>query len=188
VNGLTSEQNAIARFWADDPARTATPPGHSLSILTQLLVSEDSSLLDAAEASARLGIAVCDAFIACWHTKYRYNLLRPITYIRAHIDPTWGSPLPVTTPPFPEYTSGHSVQSGATAEVLTALFGRRSFTDHTHDALGLPARTFDSFDAAAEEAAVSRLYGGIHYRSAIERGLEQGRAIGIRVAALPMTG
>ena len=67
------------RFWSDDPVRTATPAGHSLSVLTQLLVGEDSSLADAAEASARLGIALCDAFIACWHTKYRYNLLRPIT-------------------------------------------------------------------------------------------------------------
>ena len=112
VEGLTSEQEAIALFWADDPARTATPPGHSLSILTQQLVSEDSSLADAAEAYAMLGIAVCDAFIACWRTKFEYNLLRPITYIRAHIDPSWGDPLPVTTPPFPEYTSGHSVQSG----------------------------------------------------------------------------
>jgi len=188
VEGLTSEQEAIALFWADDPARTATPPGHSLSILTQQLVSEDSSLADAAEAYAMLGIAVCDAFIACWRTKFEYNLLRPITYVRAHIDPSWGDPLPVTTPPFPEYTSGHSVQSAATAEVLTALFGTVSFTDHTHDALGLPARTFQSFDEAAEEAGISRLYGGIHYRSAIERGLDQGRSIGKKVVALPMKG
>jgi hypothetical protein len=186
VNGLTADEEAFVRFWADDPVRTATPSGHSLSVLNQLLVADDASLADAAEAAALLGIAVCDAFIACWQTKYRYNLLRPITYIRAHLDPAWGNPLPVGTPPFPEYTSGHSVQSGAAAEVLTALFGIRRFTDHTHDALGLPARTFDSFDDMAEEAARSRLHGGIHYRSAIERGLAQGRSIGLTVASLPI--
>ena len=185
VEGLTAEQLAITLFWADG-AGTSSPAGHSISILSQVLASEGSSLATAAEAYARLGIAVCDAFIACWHVKFQYNLLRPITYIREHIDPGWGDPLPVTTPPFPEYTSGHSVQSGATTEVLTALFGSVSFTDHTHDAIGLPARSFASFDDAANEAAISRLYGGIHYRSAIERGLEQGRGIGAKVAALPM--
>ena len=185
VEGLTSAQRDLVLFWADGGG-TPTPPGHSVSILTQVLTNEGSSLAVAAEAYARLGIAVCDAFIACWKVKYEYNLLRPITYIRKHIDPTWGDPLPVTTPPFPEYTSGHSVQSGATTEVLTALFGSMSFTDHTHDASGLPPRSFSSFDDAAEEAAVSRLYGGIHYRSAIEKGLQQGRFIGAKVAALPM--
>jgi hypothetical protein len=89
------------------------------------------------------------------------------------------------TPPFPEYTSGHSVQSGAAARVLTDLFGPVAFIDHTHTGRGLPPRSFASFDAAAEEAAISRLYGGIHYRSAIELGLRQGRAIGDAVNALP---
>jgi hypothetical protein len=187
VEALSSDQEAIALFWADDPGRTATPPGHSVSILTQLLVTKESSLADAAEAYARLGIALCDAFIACWRVKYDDNLVRPITYIRANIDPSWGDPLPVTTPPFPEYTSGHSVQSAAAAEVLTALFGSMSFTDHTHDALGLAPRSFESFQDFANEAAISRLYGGIHYRAAIERGLSQGRCIGSLVASLPMT-
>lgn len=188
VNGLTAEQLAIARFWSDDPGTTATPPGHSLSILTQVLRGRDESLAVAAETYARLGIAVADAFIACWRVKYRYNVLRPITYIRATIDPHWGSPLPLVTPPFPEYTSGHSVQSGAAAAVLTAQFGRVSFVDHTHDSRGLPARSFDSFDDAAAEAAISRLYGGIHYRAAIERGLAQGRCIGERTASLQLAG
>jgi hypothetical protein len=88
------------------------------------------------------------------------------------IDARW-TPL-LTTPPFPEYTSGHSVQSGAAALVLTELFGDVAFTDRTHDFRGLPSRSFPSFTAAAEEAAVSRLYGGIHFRAAIERGLAQG--------------
>lgn len=186
VNELSTEQLAIARFWSDDPGATSTPPGHSLSILTQVLRATDASLAVAATAAARLGIAVADAFIACWATKYRWNVLRPITYVRAHIDPAWGDPLPLVTPPFPEYTSGHSVQSGAAAAVLTAAFGATSFTDHTHDARGLAPRSFSSFDAAASEAAISRLYGGIHYRPAIELGLLQGRAIGERAAALPL--
>jgi len=186
VNGLTPAQREIALFWSDDPGQTATPPGHSASILGQVLRAQDRSLADAAVAYARLGIAVCDAFIACWRVKYIHNLVRPISYIRSSIDPTWGDPLPLTTPPFPEYTSGHSVQSAAAAEVLSATFGDVAFTDHTHDARGLAPRSFGSFAAFAQEAAISRLYGGIHYRSAIERGLEQGRCVGAMVAALPM--
>lgn len=191
VDRLTDEQLSIARFWSDDPGLTATPPGHSVSILTQVLRQGDASLEQAAEAYARVGIAVTDAFVACWQAKFRYNLLRPISYIRAHIEPTWGDaagshPVPLVTPPFPEYTSGHSAQSGAAAVVLTELFGARPFTDHTHEARGLPSRSFASFSAAAEEAAMSRLYGGIHFRSGVERGLEQGRCIGAHVAALPL--
>jgi hypothetical protein len=186
VNGLTPAQREIALFWSDDPGQTATPPGHSVSILGQVLRVQDRSLADAAAAYARLGIAVCDAFIACWRVKYIHNLVRPISYIRSNIDPTWGDPLPLTTPPFPEYTSGHSIQSAAAAEVMRASFGEMAFTDHTHDARGLAPRFFGSFAAFAEEAAISRLYGGIHYRSAIERGLEQGRCVGAVVAALPM--
>ncbi len=182
VTALTAEQTAIARFWSDDPGQTATPPGHSISILTQIVRLQRPSLALAAEAYAKAGMAVADAFISCWRTKYRYNLLRPVTYVQRVIDPTW-TPL-LVTPPFPEYTSGHSVQSGAAAAVMTALFGRVAFTDHTHDARGLPARSFNSFAEAAEEAAVSRLYGGIHFRSAIERGLEQGRAVAARANAL----
>jgi len=139
-----------------------------------------------AVAYARLGIAVCDAFIACWRVKYTHNLVRPISYIRDVIDPTWGDPLPVSTPPFPEYTSGHSVQSAAAAEVLSATLGDSAFTDHTHDNRGFAPRAFASFAAFAEEAAISRLYGGIHFRSAIDRGLEHGRCVGAMVAALPM--
>ena len=185
VNGATDEQLAIARFWSDDPGQTATPPGHSISILSQVLAAIGADLGVAADAYAKLGIALSDAFVCCWDTKYRYHLLRPISYIRQHIDAGWGDPLPLVTPPFPEYTSGHSVQSGAAARVLTDLFGPVAFIDHTHTGRGLPPRSFASFDAAAEEAAISRLYGGIHYRSAIEVGLRQGRAIGDAVNALP---
>jgi hypothetical protein len=178
ATALSPEQQAIARFWSDDPGTTATPPGHSVSILTQVVRMLDLPLGRAVDAYARVGIAVADSFIACWRTKYRYNLLRPVTYVRRVIDPAW-TPL-LTTPPFPEYTSGHSVQSAAAATVLRGLFGDVPFTDRTHDARGLPARSFTSFAAAAEEAAISRLYGGIHFRAAIERGLEQGHVIGAR--------
>ena len=184
VNNLTDEQAAIARFWSDDPGVTATPPGHSISIATQVLRLEHASLMVAAETYAKVGIAVCDAFIACWNTKYRYNLLRPVTYIQRLIDPAWVSLL--TTPPFPEYTSGHSVQSGAAFAVLADLFGDAyTFDDHTHENRGVAPRHFESFSQAADEAAISRLYGGIHFRPAIQLGLQQGRCIADAVNDLP---
>jgi membrane-associated phospholipid phosphatase len=185
VNDLTAEQEEIARFWSDDPGATSTPPGHSISIATQVLRAEDASLAAAAEVYARVGLAVSDAFVACWHQKYVYNLLRPVTYIRRLIDPAW---LPLlVTPPFPEYPSGHSVQSGAAFQVLTDLFGDSyAFTDHTHDDRGLAPRSFPSFLQAAREAAISRLYGGIHFRAAIDNGLVQGICIGQAASALPL--
>ena len=182
VRDLTPEQEAIARFWSDDPGLTPTPPGHSISLVTQVVRELDSALDQAAEAYAKVGIAVADAFISCWRTKYRYNLLRPVTYIQRLLDRHW-MPL-LITPPFPEYTSGHSVQAAAAAQVLTDLFGDRAFTDRTHSARGLPPRSFTSFTEAAQEAAISRLYGGIHFRAAVERGLEQGICVGRRVSAL----
>lgn len=185
VNNRTPEQEAIALFWSDDPGVTASPPGHSISVATQVLRLEEASLMLAAETYAKVGMAVCDAFIACWKTKYIHNLLRPVTYIQRLIDPTW---LPLlNTPPFPEYTSGHSVQSAAAFGVLADLFGDSySFDDHTHDNRGLVPRRFGSFSAAAEEAALSRLYGGIHFRPAIEQGLTQGRCIAEAVNGLPV--
>jgi hypothetical protein len=182
-HSLTDEQREIAMFWSDDPGKTATPPGHWLSILNQLIKEQNLSLDRAAEAYAKLGVAVADSFIGCWSAKYDYNLLRPITYIQMVIDEAW-QPL-LTTPPFPEYPSGHSVQSAAAAVVLTNLFGDDfAFTDHTHDGHSLMARSFASFSDAAEEAALSRLYGGIHFRAAIENGLAQGRCIGEKVVGL----
>jgi hypothetical protein len=190
VRDLTPEQREIALFWADDPNLTATPPGHSVAIATQVLRDGNASLALAAETYARTGIAVVDAFIGCWHVKYQYNRLRPIQYIQAHIDPAWNNPLvndPVITPPFPEYPSGHSTEIAAAAVVLTALFGDDYLLiDRTQERLGFAPRVFASFNAAAEEAAISRLYGGIHYRSGNEAGLAQGRCIGARVAELEM--
>jgi membrane-associated phospholipid phosphatase len=181
---LTAEQETIALYWADGAA-TITPPGHFIAIVGQVLSREGAGLGLAAEAYARLGIAQADAFICCWHTKYQYNLLRPVTYIRANINPAW-MPL-IGTPPFPEYTSGHSTQSGASAAVLAELFGANyRFTDHTHDELGFAPRSFRSFAEAAAEAAQSRLYGGIHYASANGHGLDAGWRIGGAANALLM--
>lgn len=170
----TAEQRLIAHFWADNPRQTGLPPGHSLRITGQLAAGLD--LASAVEAYALVGIAVGDSFISCWHEKYRSNLLRPETYIQRFIDPSW-QPL-IATPPFPEYTSGHSVQSGASNVVLVALFGDEPFVDSTHAARGLAPRAFDSLTAAFEEAAVSRLYGGIHYPIGIDEGVPQGRCVG----------
>jgi hypothetical protein len=183
AQSLSDEQREIARFWSDDPMLSPTPPGHWMSIALDVLDREDASTEKNVDVLARLGIAMADAFIACWNSKFEYDLLRPVTYIKRVIDPKW-EPL-LITPPFPEYPSGHSTQSGAAALVLTEAFGEKfAFRDATHERDGLQARKFDSFWAAAEEAGISRLYGGIHFRAAIERGLEQGRCVGAHVNAL----
>lgn len=173
---LTDDQRRIADFWADGPGETATPPGHWVSIVNQVIAQHNLPLLVGAQAHALTAIALADSFISCWDTKYRDNLLRPITYIRNYIDPDWDSY--IQTPPFPEYPSGHSVASGAAATVLTALLGDLPFVDDTHRARGMPPRRFRSFHDAAREAAISRLYGGIHYIFGIENGLLQGQCIG----------
>jgi hypothetical protein len=177
---LTEEQRTIAHFWADISGTTGTPPGHWIAIVGQIARNESLSLMAAAEAYVRVGLAVADAFIGCWQTKYTYNLLRPETYITRLIDPAW---LPLlVTPGFPSYTSGHATQSGAAATVLTAMFSVHPFTDTLHQDHGLEPplepRRFGSFDEAAEEAARSRLYAGIHYPFDNDHGLAQGRCVG----------
>lgn len=183
---LTAEQSLIAQYWSDDPGVPGTPPGHSVSIATQVLRKEKSSLSTAAEVYARLGMAVSDAFVSCWKCKYVFNLMRPVTYLRQNIDAAFTTLL--ATPAFPEYTSGHSVQSGASARVLSQSFGYNySFVDKTHENrtdINGTARTYRSFDHFAAEAAISRLYGGIHYRQAIELGVEQGNKIGDEINSL----
>jgi hypothetical protein len=180
---LTDDQRLIARFWSDDAMLTFTPAGHWIAIVLQIAERDVLSVEVISSVLAKLGVAQADAFIACWATKYRYNLLRPVTYIKRHIDKAW-EPL-LITPPFPEYTSGHSTQSGAASTVLTSIFGEDfAFDDMTHVDEGLPVRSFPSFEAAAEEAAMSRLYGGIHFRFGNEKGLEQGRTVGSYAASL----
>ncbi|MBX2999533.1 MAG: VCBS repeat-containing protein [Caldilineaceae bacterium] len=173
---LGEEERAIALFWADTPGETGTPPGHWISIVNQLAEAQHLDLGQTAELHALIGITLADSFISCWEEKYNALLMRPVTYIRAHIDEGW-QPL-IATPPFPEYTSGHSVASAAAAAILTSRLGDISFTDATHSARGMPPRNYVSFAEAAQEAAISRLYGGIHYPMAIENGLTQGECVG----------
>lgn len=180
---LSPEQRAIARFWSDDPMLSPTPPGHWISIALQIFERDDAELNRRVDVLARLGVAMADAFIGCWNSKFQYDLVRPVTYIRRLIDPKWETLL--ITPPFPEYPSGHSAQSAAAAVVLAHLFGEGfAFEDATHQRDGLAPRAFPGFWAAADEAAISRLYGGIHFRAAIDRGQEQGRCIGAFTNAL----
>ena len=173
----TPDQIAIARFWSDDPMLSMTPPGHWVSIALQVADRANLSLEDNVDLLARMGVAMADAFVGCWHEKYIYNLVRPITYIKQVIDPKW-EPI-LNTPPFPEYPSGHSTVSGAMDAVMTAFFGDNyAFEDRTGSPDGRNPRNYKSFHEAAEEAGISRLYGGIHFRSAIVDGLAQGRCIG----------
>jgi hypothetical protein len=192
VKNETDEQRAIAAFWDCNPyvmnvrghamfaTKKITPGGHWMGIVGIATERAGYDLLQSAEAYARTAIALADGFISAWEEKYRSNLIRPETVINAHLDEAW-QPL-LQTPPFPEYTSGHSVISNAAAAVLTDLFGDRfAFNDTTEVAYGLPARSFTSFNQAAAEAAISRLYAGIHYRMAVEEGSVQGRRVGEHV-------
>ena len=181
---LTAAQRTIATYWADG-GQTISPPGHSISITSIVLRGRNATLATAAEAYARVGMAVADAFVGCWKCKYQYSWQRPIAAVQAMLDPAW-QPL-LATPPFPEFVSGHSAQSGAAAQVLGDLFGpQTAFIDNTHQArgAGYEPRSFASFAAFADEAAISRLYGGIHFRSANEVGLSEGQKVGRNVSAL----
>ena len=180
----TEEQRRIALYWSDDPIKTPTPAGHWVWILTDLLRDRRTDLASASEQYARMGMALSDAFVATWKVKYEVNLMRPVTYIQAAFDANWVPPM-METPPFPEYPSGHSVQSGAAAAILESFYGAdTAFEDRTHNDRGWGPRRFKSFRAAADEAAVSRLYAGIHFRSAVEHGAVQGRCIGAQALAL----
>ena len=189
VRNLNEERRAIAKFWDCNPNISHTkghltffdqkisPGGHWISITGIAIEKSQQSTQEAARVFALTAITLADAFISCWDEKYRSSLIRPETYINEHIDPDW-KPL-LQTPAFPEYTSGHSVISSAAAVMLSNLLGDNfAFVDSTEVAYGLPIREYDSFYQAADEAAISRLYGGIHYMPAIEDGVEQGKNIG----------
>ncbi|MFW5761214.1 MAG: vanadium-dependent haloperoxidase, partial [Cyclobacteriaceae bacterium] len=186
---LTDEQKEIASFWDCNPyvmhtmghamyaTKKITPGGHWMGIVQVANKQAEAKLMQSVQAYMLVSITLADAFISCWDEKYRSNLIRPETVIDAHVDDTW-DPL-LQTPPFPEYTSGHSVISEAAATMLTHLYGNSfAFADSVEVKYGLPVREFDSFHHAAEEAAISRLYGGIHYRPAISNGLAQGAQVG----------
>lgn len=189
VNSLTSSDSLIALFWDCNPfylntqghlmfaTKKLSPGGHWMSITGLACTQANATFVQVLKAYLLTSVALYDGFISCWHEKYRSNLIRPETYINAYMDEKW-KPL-LQTPPFPEYTSGHSVISAAAAEVLSAIFGNNfSYDDDTETGYGLPVRRFSSFRQAAAEAAISRFYGGIHYREAIEQGTLQGKKIG----------
>lgn len=186
---LTEEQRAIASFWDCNPfvmhqtghvmyaTKKISPGGHWVNIAAVAAKKARADLMKTAETYALVSVALADGFISCWDEKYRSVVIRPETVINSDIDQSW-QPL-LQTPPFPEYPSGHSVISNAAAVVLTSLYGDSfSYTDSTETKFGLPSRDFKSFDAAAQEAAISRLYGGIHYMPAIKNGSQEGRLVG----------
>jgi hypothetical protein len=187
VLNITAAQKAIANFWDCNPFAVSTeghlnfatkkisPGGHWISITGIACRREGAGMAKTAAAYALVAVALYDAFIICWDEKYRSNVIRPETYINKYIDESW-RPL-LQTPPFPEYTSGHSVISTVAAHVLTGIFGNMSYCDNTEVDFGLPVKHFRSFTQACNEAAISRLYGGIHYRAAIEAGQKQGLAL-----------
>lgn len=187
--GDSSEEVQIAKFWDCNPyvsvtrghlmfaTKKITPGAHWIGITKIACKQSNSDFNKTVYAYTKTSMAIADAFISCWDEKYRSNLIRPETLINEHIDENWQPVL--QTPPFPEYTSGHSVVSGAASTVLTDVFGENfSFKDDTELPYGLPVRTFSSFKEAADEAAISRMYGGIHYRAAVEIGVKQGRDLG----------
>lgn len=179
---LTRNDSTVAKFWADLPMNYNVP-AHGANIVTQLVQLKKLSLPEAAILYCKHGIAGNEALIVCFSTKYKYNVVRPVTYIRTVLGKlNWNSLVP--TPPFPEYSSAHAVVSAAFAAVLEMHFGKNfSFTDHTYKDL-YGSRTYDSFEHYAQEAAQSRVYGGIHYEFAAIEGLKQGKIVGKEVNRL----
>lgn len=189
VKNLTQEQRNIANFWDCNPfkmnitghamfaTKKLSPGGHWMGITSQISRQAKSDYMQTAEAYLLTSMSVFDGFISCWDEKYRSQKVRPETVINAKVDKDW---LPVLqTPPFPEYTSGHSVISNAAAEALTSMFGDNvAFSDSTEIPYGLPVRKYTSFRQAAREASISRLYGGIHFRQALDVGNDQGGNVG----------
>lgn len=191
---LTPEQRLIASYWDCNPFAINTaghmaigfkkisPGGHWMNIASQVAQQAQLPFDQAVVVHSITALTLMDAFIGCWDEKYRSNRVRPETVINRYLDAHW-QPL-LQTPPFPEYPSGHSVVSTAVAEVLTYLLGDDfAFTDTTEMWFELPSRRFSSFRQAAAEASISRLYGGIHFRDAIEHGQRQGWALGTFVVA-----
>lgn len=185
----STEATKIASFWDCNPyvshhrghamfaTKKITPGGHWIGITKIATIQAGSNFDETVHAYTRVSTALFDGFISCWETKWNTLIVRPETLINEYLDETW---LPLLqTPPFPEYTSGHSVISTAAAVALTDIYGDNfAFNDTTEEMYGLGVRSYTSFKAASQEAAISRLYGGIHYRRAIDEGVKQGQAVG----------
>ena len=186
---LTGEQRAQAAFWDCNPFATQTvghlmysikkvsPGGHWIGIAGIAIEEKKQDLIGALYTYCLVSVAIFDVIIAAWYEKYKSNYILTITAIQQSIAPEWQPVL--QTPPFPEYVSGHSVISMAAAVVLTHIYGDQfHYTDNVELSYGLPKRSFHSFMDAANEAAISRLYGGIHFREAIENGKTLGKNVG----------
>lgn len=186
---LTAEHRTIAAFWDCNPfavqdnghlligLKKISPGAHWLGITGIACRNANKDFDESMQIYKTVAIGLMDAFICCWDEKYRSNRIRPETAIRKYIDASW-EPL-IQTPPFPEYLSGHSVISATSATILTHYFGDRfKYTDDIEVRYGLAPRTFNSFMQAAQEAGVSRFYGGIHFMDAVDNGLEQGLQVG----------
>ncbi|MBK7627356.1 MAG: vanadium-dependent haloperoxidase [Bacteroidales bacterium] len=186
---ITQEQMDIARFWDDNPFviehsghmmfgnKKITPGGHWMGICAIASKKADADEVMTAKAYAYTSLALYESFISCWDEKYRSSYIRPVTAINESFDPLW---LPfLQTPPFPEYTSGHSNISACSATVLTSLFGENFEFQDTSDLkyIGME-RHFNSFNEAAAEASISRVYGGIHYRFTADTSAAQGNRLG----------
>lgn len=191
-NKLTEEQKATAYFWDDNAFVTnvvghamfankkMTPAGHWLAIIKTVTTDKKLNLMQATEAYTLGALSIFDAFVACWDEKYRTVRIRPETVINNNWDPNWRPFL--ETPAFPEYVSGHSSISAACGTVLTHLMGNSvAFTDTTEKKYGRGIKSFKSFEEAYEDASISRVYGGIHYRDGIEEGVNLGKMIGENV-------
>ena len=187
--GLTENHRLIAAFWDCNPfavqngghlqygIKKISPGAHWLGIAGIACAKANKGFEESLQIYTSVSIGLMDAFICCWDEKYRSTPVRPETAIQKYIDPQW-EPL-LQTPPFPEYLSGHSVISAASAVILTHYFGDNfSYTDDVEVVYGLPSRDFQSFNKAAEEAGVSRFYGGIHFMDAITNGQLQGGKVG----------
>lgn len=189
VDSLNDEQKHIADFWDDNPfklnvsghvmygTKKFSPAGHWMNIVGILADKNKADFSETVCAYAKASIALFDAFISCWDEKYRSNYIRPETVINKYYDPEW-RPY-IQTPPFPEYTSGHAVISAAAAEVMTNIFGDNiSYTDTSETEFGIAPRSFTSVRKAAEEAAMSRVYGGIHFKNSCDVGNAEGKLVG----------
>jgi hypothetical protein len=194
VDSLTDEQKHIADFWDDNPfkmnvtghvmfaTKKFSPAGHWMNITGIAASKARADFNTTVAAYAKVSIALFDGFISCWDEKYRSNYVRPETIINTLLDQEW-RPY-IQTPPFPSYTSGHSTISAAAAEVMTEFFGDQlSFTDTSLLEFGIANREIKSFRDAAQEASISRLYGGIHYRFDLDEGNTAGRKLGEHVVA-----
>jgi hypothetical protein len=181
---LTTDQSNMAIFWNDVGAlKGLTPSGHAINILTHLIKNENLSMGTAVQCYAKAGMGMWDATILCWRSKFTYNQLRPVTYIRSVIDASWLPLIP--TPPHPEYPAAHAYITTATMVSIASVIGdHHIINDNSYDFLGYPARNFTSLLSIGEESGMSRRFGGIHYLPSINTGIDIGKSIGADISTI----